>query len=489
MSVFTDGARDANPLGRGAASFVGALLAIATWPAAALAAPVAVDESVQTANPTTVQLEATITGTTEMSFAIASNPALGSLGQISTPACQPTGTGSTDCKATVIYTPNPCTNGGGSFTYTATDPGTMSTSGPATVTLTPGALAPSPPGAPSVPQAGAVAAGSVFTGVVHNALPGATVNYGDNSGAQPLTVDASGSAQLSHVYAAQGSYTLSVTNFGSCGTTTAASERIDALPPGPAGLAIASASPGAIGTITVPGASSLTATLTVAPTDQSSGAGIVGATYPTTSSLFGVAGPAGLVLAAFDVRSINASSNDSAVVTFSYPDSGVATGASLRFFDSSTGKFVAFRPSTLARNPLVIDVADHRITIVIDKTSFPTITALTGTRFAVIGQQPVISRLVVVPRCVAPAAVSSLRLRLTLSQQATLQIQVHRRAGVHAPRSCRAHSAPATPAGSRVLRLPLHGHLRPGVYTVSVLARNVHGRSRVASATFSVAAS
>src|SRR5690348_5711303 len=84
----------------------------ALWPAVARAdLPVASDQSLPVANPTAVTLEATVTGTTEMTFAIATSPARGSLGQISTPTCQPTGAGSTHCAATVTYTPNVCTSG------------------------------------------------------------------------------------------------------------------------------------------------------------------------------------------------------------------------------------------------------------------------------------------------------------------------------------------------------------------------------------------
>jgi Bacterial Ig domain len=466
---------------------VPALVTFALWPAAAsAAAPVAIDESVQIANPTTVPLEATVTGTTEMTFAIASNPTRGSLGQISSPTCQPTGNGSTDCKAIVTYAPNQCTNGPDSFTYTATDPAMMATSSPATVTISPGPTAPPP----TLPRTGVATAGAVFTGVVHDALPGATVDYGDNSGAQPLAVDSSSNAPLFHVYAAEGSHALTAINYGSCGLTAAASEHIDVLSPGALGLATASAAPGDIASIvvaTVPSAASLRATLAVSPTDPASGAGIVGATYPATSPLFGLAGPAGEVLAAYDVRAITVSTSDSVVVTFSYPDGGVPTAASLRYYDRARNTFVPVSPSTLVPRSLMIDVPDHRITIVIDRTSTPGITGLTGTRFAVIGQPPAISRLAVTPRCVARGAVRSLRVRLTLSQPARLQIDVGRRAGIRPPRRCGGHATRATHAGHRVLRL--RGHLRPGIYTLRVLARNIHGRSRVASATFTVASS
>jgi Bacterial Ig domain len=476
-------------LGRCARSFAiapFALFVFALWPAAAsAAAPVAIDESVQIANPTTVPLEATAPGETEMTFAIASNPTQGSLGQVSSPTCQPTGTGSTDCKATVTYTPNECANGPDSFTYTATDTATTTISSPATVTLGADPNAAGPPPSPTLPQTAVTTAGASFTGAVQGALAGATVDYGDNSGVQPLVVDPSGDAPLSHVYAAEGSYQLTATNYAACGLTAAASERIDVLPPGALRLSVATAPPGGSASITVAGPASLAATLTVSPSDQVPGAGIVGATYPATSPLFAPARPPGDVLAGYDVRSISASANDTAVVTFSYADGGVITAPTLLFFDRSTDTFVPVRASTLVPNSLVVDAVHRRITIVFDNTSLPKLTDLTGTPFAVIARPPAIGGLAVTPRCVAPRAVRSLRLRLTLSQRATLQIRVHRLAGVRAPRRCGDHVARSTSPGDQVLRLA--GHLRPGVYKVSVIARNIHGRSRVGSATFAVA--
>jgi Bacterial Ig domain len=463
-----------------------ALVAFALFfPAVASAdAPAAMDENAEIASPTTVPLEASTAGTTEMTFAIATTPTRGSLGQISSPTCQPTGSGSTDCKANVTYTPDQCSNGPDSFTYTATDSATMASSNAATVTLSPGPAAPPPP-APTLAQSGATSAGAPFTGTVQSTLLGATVDYGDGSGVQSLAVDSSGDAPLSHVYAAEGTYVLTATNYGPCGTTATASERIDVLFPGAAGLAFASAAPGGTATITLPGMTSLTATLTASPADAGQGPEVVAAIYPDTSPLFGLAGAAGQVLAGYDIRAIDVSSGDAVVVTFIYPDGGVPTAASLRYFDPVTKTFVQVRPSSLVPDSLVVHAQNHRITIVIDRTSTPGITALTGTRFAVVGARPAIGRLAVTPRCVSPVAVRSLRLRLTLSQRATLRIRVARRAGVRPPRRCAGHAASSTPAGNRILRLGRH--LRPGVYTVSVSARNVHGHSRVSSATFAVA--
>ena len=467
------------------ASIALAALATALSPAAASAAvPVATDESVAIGNPTTVPLEATVPGATEMSFAIASSPSRGTLGPISSPSCQPTGSGGTDCKATVIYTPNQCTNGPDSFTYTATNTATMETSGAANVTLSPGSSASGPPPAPSVPLTGAAVAGVAFGGTVQNALAGATVDYGDGSGAQPLAVDTGGGSPLSHVYGAEGSYTLTATNHGSCGMASAASERVDVLPAGGTGLATAAAAPGNTASVTVAGPTPLTATLTVSPTDPIA-AFIAAAAYAAKSPLFALAGPAGPVVAAYDIRTLNASANDSAVVVFTYADGGVPTAASVLFFDPALNKFVPVHPSTLVANAVVNDVAHRQITIVLDRTSQPTITALTGTRFAVVGHVPAISRLAVTPRCASPTASGSLRLRFNLSQRATLAIRVRRSRRLREPRRCRSFAGRVTPAGNRQVRIGRR--LRPGVYTVQVLARNVHGRSRVASTTFAVA--
>ncbi|HME01803.1 MAG TPA: Ig-like domain-containing protein, partial [Solirubrobacteraceae bacterium] len=308
---------------------------IGLWPAVARAdAPVAVDQSVPVSNPTTVALEATVTGTTEMTFSIASSPARGLLGQISTPTCQPTGTGSTECKATLTYTPNVCTSGPDSFTYTATDMATAATSNPATITLIQGPPPASSPSAPSLAPNAAVSAGVPFTATAGTAIVGATADYGDGSGTQPLSVDPAGNAALTHTYAAEGTYALTVTNPGACDTSAAASERVDVVGSGALDLTSANAPPGGNASIALPGVIGLTATLVAAPTDQS--AGILGATYPATSPLFAVTTPMGQLLAGYDVRAINVSSSDSAVVTFSFPDGGIPTAASVLYFDPQT---------------------------------------------------------------------------------------------------------------------------------------------------------
>jgi PKD repeat protein len=455
----------------------------ALWPAVARAdAPVAINQSLPVANPTAVTLEATATATTEMTFAIATSPARGSLGQISTPRCQPTGTGNTDCTATVTYTPNVCTSGPDSFTYTATDTATMATSNPATITLTQGPPPASSPPAPSLAPRDAISAGAQFTATASGAVAGATVDYGDGSGKQPLSVDSAGDAALSHIYAAEGTYTLTVTNPGACATSNSAGERVDVVASGTLGLTSAIAPPGGNATIALGGAIGLEATLTAVPADQS--AEILGATYPATSPFFALAAASGQVVAGFDVRAINVSSGDRAVVRFSFPDGGIPTAASVVYFEPGAQRFVAVRPSSLVANSLAIDVLHHQVTIVFDRSSVPSITNLGGTRFAVIAVPPAISGLAVTPRCVARGADRSLRLHLTLSEKAALKIRVRRRAGVRPPARCAGRrTRSVTRAANRTLGL--RGRLRPGVYEVTVTARNVHGSSQ-AITTFAV---
>ena len=82
---------------------------------------------------TSVTLSAIDPDSAQLSFAVSQSPSHGSLGAISTPACAPSGQGTT-CTSTVSYTPAAGYNGPDSFKFTAFDG--SATSSPATVTLT-----------------------------------------------------------------------------------------------------------------------------------------------------------------------------------------------------------------------------------------------------------------------------------------------------------------------------------------------------------------
>jgi len=456
-----------------------AVVTIAMWPAAARAEelPLATSESVPVASPTTVQLEASVAGMTEMTFAISSNPASGSLGEISSAICAPTATGGSDCTATVTYTPNACTSGPDSFAYVAINTATMAASEPATVALTQGAPAPSPD-APSLPATAAVSAGAPFSVGAAGVAAGATVEYGDGSGAQTLAAAAGGTAVLRHSYAAEGVYTATVTNHGACGTSSAASEEVSVVASGSLQVAAASAMPGTSTSITIPGATGLTAVLTSVPGDQP--AAIFAATYAPANPLFEAASTSRQVLAGYDFRAIGVSGSDRAVVSFGFPDGGIPTAASLVYLDRSTESFVPVRSSGLVPDSYIVDIPDHTVSVVFDSSSRPSITELSGTRFALIAVPPALHDFALTPRCTTARGARSLRVHLVPTQRAALAIHVRRLAHVRTPARCpRRKHAIATRPGEEIF--PLHRRLRAGVYQVTVVARNMHGTSRTST--------
>jgi hypothetical protein len=99
------------------------------------AAPVANNQTVATNEDTAkvITLTASDTDSPSLTFSIVSQPANGTLGNLGTPTCTPSGAGA-NCTATVTYTPAPNFNGTDSFTFKVND-GT-SDSKTATVTIT-----------------------------------------------------------------------------------------------------------------------------------------------------------------------------------------------------------------------------------------------------------------------------------------------------------------------------------------------------------------
>ena len=161
------------------------------------------------------------------------------------------------------------------------------------------------------------------------------------------------------------------------------------LPPeGALGVALGTVAPGATATVGLPGVS---ASLAAAPSDQGSVA-VATATYAPTHPAFVAAGPQGLVLAAFDVRAVGAGPGDTLVVRFSYAQIAGNPEPTLEFFDPVSNGYVPVRGSALATNSLVIDTANHTITAVLDRTSAPALTNLTGTRFAVVAGMPLVAQ-------------------------------------------------------------------------------------------------
>jgi hypothetical protein len=85
---------------------------------------------------------------------------------------------------------------------------------------------------------------------------------------------------------------------------------------------------------------------------------------------------------AYDLRSINLSEEDVAVVTFDYA-SNALTVPTLQYFDPTVGAYVPVVGSTLQPNSMIVDTATHTIQVIFDASSMPQLNALTGTVFTI----------------------------------------------------------------------------------------------------------
>jgi hypothetical protein len=188
----------------------------------------------------------------------------------------------------------------------------------------------------------------------------------------------------------------------------------------------------------------------------------------------------------------------------------------LRWFERSSA---TWQP---VQGMVTVDLLRRVITLRLDATSAPSITQLTGTRFAAAARRAVPPRtsLTVAPRCLTPPrrGAASLRLRVRLSQAARTTIRIQRRGNSPARRVCPRgprrrpfvpgrFGPPRTfvrnlPTGTRTLTLPLRRsgtparaavllrlpvlRLTPGTYQVTLVARNANGATREVHRSFIV---
>lgn len=329
--------------------------------------PVAEDTTATTdgETPVTVTLRAMSTIDVTLSFSIVSAPAHATLDSISEPECSyPNGMAS--CTAIVVYTPAAGYVGVDTFTYQASDGVSPSNVATASVTVT---------GAPVMPPAVMLAVDDPYVALVSSVLPGATVNYGDDSGDRLLETSPDGSASLSHLYAREGSFTVTVVN----PPGDAATSLVHVMLSGLSAFSSEAVSPDASGTIELP---DLTATLT-ASRDRTSGVTFLGAVYPPALRGFFLGGLFGEALAAFDVRVVGGLDGDSVTVAFGYPDGGLPTLPILTFMNPVTNEYEPVVGSVLVSPSLSIDPVARLITVVLDHTSRPLLARLTGTRLVV----------------------------------------------------------------------------------------------------------
>ncbi len=118
------------------------------------------------------------------------------------------------------------------------------------------------------------------------------------------------------------------------------------------------------------------------------------------------------IFASYDVRAINVSLNDVALVTFSFPDVPNRIGDPvLTFFNRPTGKQEFVRSQLF-----IIDTVNRTITFILDRQSIPRLTQLTGTVFTIAAPLST----TVPTNFSSSSGVNSLSLALTGAVQASL---------------------------------------------------------------------
>jgi hypothetical protein len=207
----------------------------------------------------------------------------------------------------------------------------------------------------------------------------ATINYGDGSGAQPLVLTPDHTFAFNHVYQQEGNYLVTVAITDDGGASGFASVPIivfdSSIPLGQVGEA--TAPPGGSATITGRG---ITATLDRDASDDPTQPAFL-LTGPVPESKIAQLGGSSVVApgmhaSAFDIRSVNLTAQDKAVVTFQYPP-GMGTPA-LQYFDAASH---SFKP--VQADSIVIDSVHGTITLTFDAGSTPRLGDLTGTVFLV----------------------------------------------------------------------------------------------------------
>ncbi len=207
----------------------------------------------------------------------------------------------------------------------------------------------------------------------------ASVDFGDNTGVQPLTLGANNSFVLSHTYHSEGVYTVTVTANDGHGGHSAAQFIANVLFAGVGAFDIKTVGAGGIATATVSGIST-----TLAHAGGALGAAmLLVADLPSNvaNAAIGVSDDSG-VNTAYDMRIIAAGAGDVAVAVFHYKLVGGLV-PTLTFLDPATGQVLPIHGSTLVANSFVIDTVNQTITVILDRSSFPALQNLHHTLFAV----------------------------------------------------------------------------------------------------------
>ncbi|HTU23523.1 MAG TPA: Ig-like domain-containing protein [Gemmataceae bacterium] len=228
-----------------------------------------------------------------------------------------------------------------------------------------------------------------------------TVNYGDGSGVQPLLLAPNHTFTLNHIYQQEGSYLLTVEITDDGGVSGFASIPIEVYNAGVDLTQIKQATADSP-TISEPGitatlfTASATGSLLLAPVTQNEVEQLGGGAFQAEFGAF---------VSAFDFRSVNLTAQDKLIATFQL-SRGEGTPA-LEYFDTASQSFKPVLGSTLLPNSLVIDSVDGTITLILDESSTPRLTDLSGTVFVVSIPQAQLSPLAVSPPLASTSSVAA----------------------------------------------------------------------------------
>jgi hypothetical protein len=218
------------------------------------------------------------------------------------------------------------------------------------------------------------------------------VNYGDGSGPMPLALAADHTFVLNHVYAQEGTFTVTVTVAGTNGPNGQATELVNVFAASFINPAIAIVLPGQSGTATTSlqtpaGPVQVTATLDRAFGDSGPGIILV-AIYPVNPVPQATLADT-LIVASFEVRGFGLTPSDTVLLTFEVPGLGRQTdGSELLFFNRATGKLqpvIGVDPATSKSGPIsgITTAGQLILATILNSSTVPPVTGLSGTVFTV----------------------------------------------------------------------------------------------------------
>jgi parallel beta-helix repeat protein len=207
----------------------------------------------------------------------------------------------------------------------------------------------------------------------------AVVDYGDGSGFVPLALAPDRSFTLAHRYDSEGNFLVAVRVTDSEGLSGTTTLDVAVFLPGidltQVGEAIAS--PGQKARASAPG---IRATLERSAEDTGSGELLVAPVPVPVAGGLSLTSSGTPIVEAFDVRGVDLTSADTAIITFDFVGAGVPV---LDFFDPASGTFQPVQGSVLASPTPSSDRTGQQITVVFDRTSMPSLSRLRGTVFTV----------------------------------------------------------------------------------------------------------